>query len=91
MNNKPDGCPDSAQVFESPEPCHCEFCKESKRMRRIVSQLPEDDAKWLTEFYNKHLNICMDANYNACVLDGSWPSSVSQLTKALKRAKEKQK
>ena len=71
------------------KPCNCEFCQESSRMRRIVSRLPADDAKWLTEFYNKHLNICMDADYNSAILDGSWPSAKMILTNALTSIRDK--
>lgn len=68
--------------------CDCEFCKESKRMREIVARLPGEDAKWLTEFYNKHLNLAMDEEYNRHILNGSWPSSVRILTRALEEAKK---
>ena len=70
------------------KPCNCECCQESKMMRNIVDSLPERQAKWLTEFYEKHMNIALNDEYQRYILDGSWPSSVKILTASLKKAKE---
>lgn len=70
------------------KPCECELCQESKMMHSIVVSLPQHQARWLTEFYEKHMTISFDANYDAAVLDGSWPTAVEQLTVALTKAKE---
>lgn len=70
------------------KPCECQFCKESKRIQSIWKKLPPEDAKWLKDFYNMHINMAEDLSVKECVLNGSWPSSVEQLTEALKKAKE---
>jgi len=59
-------------------------------MRRVIGMLPPPAAAWLTAFYNKHVNVAMDAEYYQAILAGEWPSAVKQLQDALKAAKQKQ-
>ena len=57
----------------------------------IAEKLPAGDRKFMVDFYNYHINVESDLEYHQCILDGSWPSAVTILTRALEDAKRKQK
>lgn len=57
--------------------CECQLCKDIKHLsERGVSE----------EFMDRWLNEGMDADYNAAILDGSWPHAVERLQHALEKA-----
>lgn len=57
--------------------CECQLCKDLRHL---------EDCGVSEEFMDHYLDEGLTAEYNASVLDGSWPSSVELLTSALERA-----
>ncbi len=58
-------------------------------MQSIWAKLPSEDARWLEDFYNMHINMAEDLSYKECILSGNWPTAVEQLEAALAEAKQK--
>lgn len=61
--------------------CKCEVCNDLRHLQECNVN-PEFIDRWLSEG--------LDANVNAAILDGSWPSAIEFLTRALENAKAKQ-
>lgn len=54
--------------------CQCQVCLDIRHLReKGVSE----------EFINRWMNEGIDASVNASILDGSWPTAVEYLEKAL--------
>lgn len=70
--------------------CDCRLCVEGRKFRTIANKLSVKDRKFMVDFYDYYMNIDADLDYHRCILNGSWPSSVSILTKALEEARKKQ-
>lgn len=58
--------------------CNCQVCKDIRHLR---------ECEVSSEFIDRYLDEGLDANYNQAILDGSLPSSVEILEKALANAK----
>lgn len=57
--------------------CDCQFCTDIRHLKNQgVSR----------EFLDRYINESATADFNAAVLDGSWPSAVELLTSALENA-----
>ena len=69
--------------------CRCQFSKDFEFMIRLLPNVPERFRKQLEEFFHRAWTEQEDADYNNCILDGSWPSSVEQLERALENAKKR--
>lgn len=68
--------------------CDCKLCNEHAFIREAIANRDVDKLIALLEkMSNDICNISMDANYNECILDGSWPSSIRQLEEALVKAR----
>lgn len=59
--------------------CQCQTCKD---LRHLVKRGVSED------FINRWMNECIDASVNASILEGSWPSAVEFLEKALESARK---
>lgn len=71
--------------------CQCNTCKEAEKFFTIIKQLPEEDQKWMEDFYSNVDGERLDANVNEAILDGSWPSAIDQLEASLHKAKQNKK
>lgn len=67
-------------------------CSQCERYRKIKKALAFEDVEELKQIVNELLDSVMfleeDLDYKNCILDGSWPSAVEQLKKALKKAEK---
>lgn len=67
--------------------CNCDHCKFSRRANEILEL---NNISTLKSFIHELLNLLIqteaDLNYHQAILDGSWPTSVSQLRRALEKA-----
>lgn len=71
------------------ELCQCEFCKLSRHADEVIATRDPDALILLVEeLLNMICNIGEDRSYKSCILDGSWPSAVEQLERALDKAKK---
>ena len=69
--------------------CNCEFCKLSKiRTQALETNNIEFVKKIMEKFADLWLCVDEDLNYQNCILDGSWPTSVEILERSLKKAVE---
>ena len=71
--------------------CNCRSCEETSRYFKIINQLSDDDKKFMNDVYERLSHDSFDRDYYWCILNGQWPTSVEQLTRALELAKEKRK
>ena len=68
--------------------CECSLCQYSRKVHEVVeSRDPEALIAVVKELMSASYNIGDDLNYLECIMDGSWPSAVQQLTAALEKAK----
>jgi hypothetical protein len=73
------------------EKCNCDICKEDERVDAIIAARDVDELiKLVNQQRDKMANIDDDLDYHKCILNGSWPSAVEILGKALERAKKLQ-
>lgn len=71
-------------------PCRCRTCRLHQEVRRVLESCDfQQSAKMIRLLANDLCCAEEDASYYRCILDGSWPSAVEQLTAALERAKVK--
>lgn len=68
--------------------CNCKLCLYSRKIsgilhRRNVEEM--EDA--IQELMDAKYNIGEELDYKSAVLDGSWPSAIKQLERALEKAK----
>lgn len=59
--------------------CNCDVCGMIARFSDIKAKLPADDARYLEEFLEYHLNESADKDYYEAVIDGSWPDAVDTM------------
>ena len=59
--------------------CQCQTCKD---LRHLIEKGVSED------FINRWMNEGIDASVNASILDGSWPTAVEFLEKALENARK---
>ena len=70
--------------------CTCELCERHREVVRVADSSDVPSMKSL--ILRLHEELAMtgeDLCYLRCIMDGSWPSAVEQLEKALALAKEK--
>lgn len=69
--------------------CACRVCVRHDRIEKILASDVLADIKTLfQEIYEDLGYVEEDLEYQICILSGTWPSSVKQLTEALIRAKD---
>lgn len=68
--------------------CNCYLCAYSRRVDNVIKSA---DTVMMTatinELMDANYNIGADLEYDEAVLDGSWPSAVEILERALEKAK----
>lgn len=68
--------------------CQCDWCQVwSPMIKEVRFSLPPDKAEKFDKIIDHYLHIEADANYDAVILDGSWPTSVAILELKLEAAK----
>lgn len=68
--------------------CNCRLCLYSRKVRGILHRRNADEMKdTINDLMDANYNIGADLEYAEAILDGSWPSSVEQLDRALEKAK----
>lgn len=68
--------------------CNCRLCTYSRKVREIKKRGNVDEMKaTIDDLMDANYNIGADLEYAEAVLNGSWPSSVEQLERALEKAK----
>jgi hypothetical protein len=68
--------------------CDCTICKYSRKVEGVIERRdPDELIAVVKELMDASYNMGHDLDYANCVLDGSWPSAVEQLERALERAK----
>lgn len=68
--------------------CNCSLCLYSRRVRGIISRRNVDELiATVNELMDANYGIGEDLDVAEAVLNGSWPSAVSQLERALEKAK----
>ncbi len=73
---------------ESSKQCECKLCVYSRKVRATIAKRDVDElVAMVEELHNATYNIGFDLDYLQCVMNGTWPSAVEQLEKALERAK----
>ena len=75
-------------MCESQQKCECEVCIRGRRLKSVAGKLNEDDAKWLLEMGAEFAHRSMDRDYCQAIMDGSWPSAVEILERALEQARQ---
>ena len=69
--------------------CKCRLCIRHRRMDSLRKRGTRKQlVAALDELMNHLCDVEADLNYHQVIMDGSWPSSVEQLQKALKRARK---
>jgi len=56
--------------------CECNDCQMIGRFADIRAKLPEEDAKYLSDFLDFYFSETSDKEYYEAVIDGSWPGAV---------------
>lgn len=59
--------------------CECKGCIEGARFFKIIKQLPDEDKKWMEDFYEIIDHERLDANVDSCIIDGTWPTADEQI------------
>jgi orotate phosphoribosyltransferase len=68
--------------------CKCGICAYSAKVKQgIAARDPDVLIELVRELMNANYHVGMDLNYANTVLEGSWPSAVEQLERALRRAR----
>lgn len=68
--------------------CICRLCEKSRKLTDIISRRNVDELiVAVDDLHNENYNIGADLEYLQCVMNGSWPSAVEQLERALEMAK----
>lgn len=68
--------------------CDCQWCKLSEKIHSIKDKTECIEARDLIDYLaNELIMTSEDNNYNEVVMNGSWPTSVEILTRALENAK----
>lgn len=74
--------------LEPKRTCECRLCVYSRKVDGIIERRNVDELiELVKELMNTNYCIGEDLNYHQCIMDGSWPSAVQQLEKALEKAK----
>ena len=55
--------------------CKCDWCKVSKRLRKIQSKMTKRDANYLEGFVCFHLDVATENDWRKAILNGTWPES----------------
>ena len=68
--------------------CNCDLCLYSRKVRGIISRRNVDELiATVNELMDANHNVGFDLEVAESVLNGSWPSAVAQLERALEKAK----
>jgi nitrate reductase NapAB chaperone NapD len=66
------------------EQCECKECVYSRKVLSVIEGRDVDKLiETINELMDLNVNIGFDLDYHKCVMNGSWPSSVEQLSTAL--------
>lgn len=66
--------------------CECDICQYGREVRRHLSMLSDDVRPFFADMHERLFHAEDDLDYARAVLDGSWPSAVPQLQRALDEA-----
>ncbi len=55
--------------------CSCDTCKLIAEFRTRLNAIPEEHHQFFNLLLDSYLEMSMDADVNAAILDGSWPSA----------------
>ena len=71
--------------------CDCNICRRYRRFKKLLLDydFSVEDRVFLWKLLDDIYHAEADLEYKTCILDGSWPTSVEQLTRAVERAKQK--
>lgn len=64
--------------------CQCESCLYNHDATRRMEKLSEDDRQFFDTMLETLRNTELDRDVMSCVLDGSWPSALEQITTTAK-------
>ena len=71
---------------------NCAICAESRKFNKSIRAARSGSRtqieKHIKEWFNAYINESADNNYYHAILDGSWPSAVEILERALEKAKQ---
>ena len=69
--------------------CDCKLCEHSRWVDAVVDTRDVDKLiELVRDMQDDACNMGHDNDYMTCVLNGSWPTAVEQLERALVKAKE---
>lgn len=68
--------------------CNCQLHVDQRRWERLLSKAPLSigDKRFVEKYFERKYHEEFDADYDAAVLAGTWPTAVEQLRYALRRA-----
>lgn len=73
-------------------PCMCHFCERRRKIQKVIYCGKDNRRSELIQLVlDLHEALCYseeEGEVDKAILDGSWPSSVKQLTKGLEKAKK---
>ena len=71
--------------------CDCRVCRRYRQFKKLFLDydFSVEDKAFLWQLLDELYHAEADLEYRTCILGGSWPSSVEQLTRALDNAKQK--
>ena len=55
--------------------CSCDLCACLSRFEQITAKLDKEDADYIDNFLDFHINETMDLEWFRAVTDGSWPDA----------------
>lgn len=69
--------------------CKCGWCKLYARYKRAMASKSLKKLRAFTEkVFDLYNHTSEDLNYRQAILDGSWPTAIEQLERALNNARE---
>ena len=68
--------------------CNCQYHVDHRRWARLLGKAPISigDKRFVESYFERKYHEEADADYDAAVLAGTWPTAVEQLRYALRRA-----
>lgn len=70
--------------------CNCKLCKRDVRWERFLKKYPftKKDKEFLDSIYTALHGTELNYEVDEAILDGSWPSAIEQLGRAMKKAED---
>lgn len=70
--------------------CNCDVCNNNRSHDAHIQMIPESERQFFEMIYDQLLNTQFDNEYYKAIMEGSWPSAVPILERALANAKQMQ-